>query len=45
MALNFVERIHRLVTHAPRRSIADKSGLSLLETSAGSPSSLSVIIV
>ena len=45
MALDFMERIHRLETHAPRRSTADKSGLSLLETSRESQSSLSIIIV
>ena len=45
MALNFVEQTHRHETRAPRRSNADKSGLSLLEISTGSPSILSVIIV
>ena len=45
MALDFVERTHRHETRAPRRSIVDKSGPSLLEISTRSPSILSVIIV
>ena len=44
-AQDFVERIHHHEIRVPRRSIVDKSGLSLPETSIESPFSVLVTIV
>ena len=45
MALDFVEPTHRREIRVPLRSIADKSGLSLPETSIESPFDALAIIV